>query len=94
MLISVFLGVPAGILTALHKDSAVDNTLTTSSLVLLSIPNFLLGVMLMYFFAVRHKWLPVGGMEHPFWTKEGFREALLPVLALPRAPWPALAAAR
>ena len=82
MLISVFLGVPAGILTALHKDSAVDNPLTTSSLVLLSIPNFLLGVMLMYFFAVRHKWLPVGGMEHPFWTKEGFREALLPAFAL------------
>ena len=43
MLISVLLGVPAGILTALHKDSFVDNILTTSSLVLLSIPNFLLG---------------------------------------------------
>ncbi len=82
MLISVFLGVPAGILTALHKDSFVDNVLTTSSLVLLSIPNFLLGVILMYFFAVRCKLLPVGGMEHFFWTKEGFREALLPAFAL------------
>ncbi len=82
MLISVLLGVPAGILTALHKDSFVDNILTTSSLVLLSIPNFLLGVILMYFFAVRHKLLPVGGMEHFFWTKEGFREALLPAFAL------------
>ena len=82
MIISVFLGVPAGILTALHKDSFVDNILTTSSLVLLSIPNFLLGVILMYFFAVRHKLLPVGGMEHFFWTKEGFREALLPAFAL------------
>ena len=82
MLISVILGVPAGILTALHKDSFIDNILTTSSLVLLSIPNFLLGVILMYFFAVRHKLLPVGGMEHFFWTKEGFREALLPAFAL------------
>ncbi len=82
MIISVFIGVPSGILTALHKDSAVDNTLTSGSLILLSIPNFLLGVMLMYFFAVRHKWLPVGGMEHAFWTKEGFREALLPAFAL------------
>ena len=34
MLISVLLGVPAGILTALHKDSFVDNILTTTSLVL------------------------------------------------------------
>ncbi len=82
MLISVFLGIPAGILTALHKDSFIDNILTTSSLVLLSIPNFLLGVMLMYFFAVRHRLLPVGGMEHFFWTKEGFKEALLPAFAL------------
>jgi peptide/nickel transport system permease protein len=82
MIISVVLGVPAGILTALHKDSFVDNMLTTSSLILLSIPNFLLGVILMYFFAVRFKLLPVGGMEHYFWTKEGFREALLPAFAL------------
>ena len=82
MIISVFLGIPAGIITALHKDSFVDNILTTTSLVLLSIPNFLLGVMLMYFFAVKFSLLPVGGMEHFFWTKEGFREALLPAFAL------------
>ena len=82
MIISVFLGIPAGIITALHKDSFLDNFLTTSSLILLSIPNFLLGVMLMYFFAVKFKLLPVGGMEHFFWTKEGFREALLPAFAL------------
>lgn len=82
MIISVFLGIPAGILTALHKDSFLDNILTTSSLVLLSIPNFLLGVILMYFFGVKFKLLPIGGMEHFFWTKEGFREALLPAFAL------------
>ncbi len=82
MIISVFLGIPAGILTALHKDSFTDNILTTSSLVLLSIPNFLLGVILMYFFGVRLKLLPIGGMEHFFWTREGFREALLPAFAL------------
>ena len=82
MIISVFLGIPAGILTALHKDSFTDNILTTSSLVLLSIPNFLLGVILMYFFGVRLKLLPIGGMEHFFWTKEGFKEALLPAFAL------------
>ena len=82
MIISVLLGIPAGIITALHKDSFLDNFLTTSSLILLSIPNFLLGVMLMYFFAVKFKLLPVGGMEHFFWTKEGFREALLPAFAL------------
>ena len=82
MIISVFLGIPAGILTALHKDSFLDNFLTTSSLVLLSIPNFLLGVILMYFFSVRFKLLPVGGMSHFFWTAEGLREVLLPAFAL------------
>ena len=82
MIISVFLGIPAGILTALHKDSFVDNFLTTSSLILLSIPNFLLGVILMYFFSVRFKLLPVGGMTHFFWTAEGLREVILPAFAL------------
>ena len=48
MILAVLVGIPCGILTALKKDKLADNILTTSSLVGISIPNFLLGTLLMY----------------------------------------------
>lgn len=82
MILSVLIGIPAGILTALKKDTIVDSAVTTTALIGLSIPNFLLGTMLMYLFAVVLKWLPTGGMTKPFWTPQGFKEAILPASAL------------
>ncbi|MDD5937817.1 MAG: ABC transporter permease [Clostridiales bacterium] len=82
MILSVLVGIPAGILTALKKDTAVDNVVTTCSLVGISVPNFLLGTVLMYVFSVVLKWLPAGGMTHFFWTPVGFKEAILPAIAL------------
>lgn len=82
MILSVLIGIPAGILTALRKDSVVDSTVTTTALVALSIPNFLLGVLLMYVFSVKLKLLPSGGMDHYFWTPTGFKQALMPAFAL------------
>ncbi len=82
MIISVCIGIPAGILTALKKDTVVDNVVTTSALVALSIPNFLLGTLLMYVFSVVLDLLPAGGMTHFFWTPTGFKQAILPAFAL------------
>lgn len=82
MILSVVVGVPMGIITALKKDTLTDNVITTISLVGISIPNFLLGVILMYIFSVVLKWLPSGGMTHYFWTATGIRQAILPSIAL------------
>ena len=82
IIIAVVVGIPLGIITALKKDTIVDNILTTTSLVGISIPNFLLGTLLMYIFAVKLGVLPTGGMTHYFWTPIGFREAILPAIAL------------
>ena len=82
IILAVLVGVPCGIITALKKDKLTDNILTTGSLVGISIPNFLLGTLLMYIFAVKLGWLPTGGMTHYFWTPIGFREAILPAIAL------------
>lgn len=78
MILAVLVGIPCGILTALKKDKLADNILTTSSLVGISIPNFLLGTLLMYVFSVKLGWLPTGGMTHYFWTATGFKQAILP----------------
>ncbi len=85
MILAVLVGIPAGILTALKKDKLVDNVLTTGSLIGISIPNFLLGTILMYIFSVVLKWLPSGGMTHYFWTPIGFKEVILPAIALSTA---------
>ena len=82
IIIAVVVGIPLGIITALKKDTIVDNILTTTSLVGISIPNFLLGTLLMYIFAVKLNLLPTGGMTHFFWTPEGLRQAILPAIAL------------
>lgn len=85
MILSVLIGIPCGIITALKKDKLTDNVLTTCSLVGISIPNFLLGTVLMYIFAVKLNLLPTGGMTHFFWTPAGLREAILPAIALSTA---------
>ena len=82
MLLSVLVGIPTGIITALKKDTLVDNVLTTGSLMGISIPNFWLGTMLIYVFSVVLKVLPTGGMTHFFWTPTGLRQVILPAVAL------------
>ena len=85
MILSVILGIPAGIITALKKDKLTDNVLTTASLVGISVPNFLLGTLLIYVFSVVLGILPSGGMTHFFWTPTGFKQAILPAIALSTA---------
>ena len=85
IIIAIVVGIPLGILTALKRDSIVDNLLTTSSLLAISIPNFWLGTMLMLLFSVKLGWLPSGGMTHFFWTPTGFKQVIMPALALSTA---------
>jgi len=82
MILAIIIGVPAGIFAAIKKDSWIDNLLTTTSLIGISIPNFWLGTMLILLFCVQLKLLPTGGMDEPFYTANGIRQAILPGIAL------------
>ena len=82
MIFAILIGIPAGIITALKKDKFVDSLLSTTAMAGISIPNFWLGVMLIYIFAVKLKLLPSGGMTHFFWTPTGFKQVILPAIAL------------
>ncbi len=82
MLVAVIIGIPAGILSAIKKDSWLDNLISTTSLAGISVPNFWLGSMLILLFSVVLRWLPTGGMTEPFWTSLGFKQAILPSIAL------------
>ncbi|SMB91387.1 ABC transporter permease [Deinococcus hopiensis] len=58
LLFALVIGMPAGILAALRRNSIWDNIATTISLVGVSMPVFWLGLLLAYFFGVKLGWLP------------------------------------
>lgn len=60
MLIALILGIPAGVLAAVRKNSAIDNLTMSGSLIGVSMPVFWLGLLLIYLFAVNWQWLPPG----------------------------------
>lgn len=61
MLIAIVIGVPAGVLAAVRKNSAVDNVTMSGSLIGVSMPVYWLGLLLIYLFAVNLHWLPPSG---------------------------------
>ena len=63
MLLAMALGLPMGIYTALHRGSFGARLLMGVSLVGVSLPTFLIGVLLVLVFAVWLPWLPVFGRE-------------------------------
>ena len=59
LLIGIAAAVPAGVLSALHRDRWPDRALGVVSLLGLSFPNFALGPILILVFSIRLGWLPV-----------------------------------
>jgi peptide/nickel transport system permease protein len=61
MLLATIIGIPAGILAAVRKNSPIDNLTMSSSLLGVSLPVYWLGLLLIYLFAVNLHWLPPSG---------------------------------
>lgn len=61
MLIALLLGIPAGVIAAVRKNSLVDNLTMSGSLLGVSMPVYWLGLLLVYLFAVNLQWLPPSG---------------------------------
>lgn len=62
-LLSAVIGIPLGILAAVKQNSIFDYVSTVLSVILSAMPAFFLCLILMLFFSVRLKWLPVQGIE-------------------------------
>lgn len=60
IVMALILGIPAGVLAAVRKNSALDNLTMSGSLLGVSMPVFWLGLLLIYLFAVNLQWLPPG----------------------------------
>lgn len=66
MIIALAIGVTAGILSAVRRGSVLDYGVSVLSLLGISTPNFWLGIMLIFVFAVSLGWLPASGYVSPF----------------------------
>lgn len=85
------IGIPAGIIAALRRNTIVDYSVTTLAVLAASIPNLVLAPILILVFGVALDWFPIAfwGAEPPFIlgifpkpTFEFFHHAALPVFAL------------
>ena len=90
-LIGLLLGITLGVFAALRRGSFVSQLVMTVSLLGVSLPNFLIGILLILVFAVQLKWLPsfgrgevvaIGPFTTGLLTLDGLRHLLLPALTL------------
>ena len=75
MLISLCIALPLGIVSAVKRNSGVDLASTFFALFGFSTPNFWLGLILIYVFALVLRWLPPSGFD-------GTRSLILPAITL------------
>ena len=66
IVIALLIGVPAGIISAVRRNTAWDYAANAVALWGLSTPNFWLGIMLILLFSVTLGWLPASGFVSPF----------------------------
>ncbi len=90
-LISLALGIPLGVITAVHRDSRLADTLQLGSIVGVSLPSFVVGILLILVFSVMLGWLPgfgrgetvaVGWWSTGLLTSSGRAALILPALSL------------
>lgn len=90
-LFAIFLGIALGVFTAIRRNGIAANLIMTLSLVGVSLPTFLIGILLIYLFSVELDLLPsfgrgetvmVGNWQTGFLTASGLTALILPSITL------------
>jgi peptide/nickel transport system permease protein len=63
LVLSILLAIPAGIISASRRYSAIDHSVTFASFFGISVPVFWYGLILILIFSIKLEWLPSGGMR-------------------------------
>lgn len=90
-LFAILAGIGLGVFTAIHRNAIVSNLIMTLSLIGVSLPTFLIGILLIYVFSVELDLLPsfgrgdtamLGNWSTGFLTKSGLLALILPSITL------------
>lgn len=90
-LLSLAIGIPLGVLTAVNRNGWLATIVQSVSLVGISVPTFVTGIMLILVFSVTLRWLPsfgrgdtvqIGWWTTGFLTLSGLKALILPSLTL------------
>jgi peptide/nickel transport system permease protein len=81
--LSLILALPLGVIAAYKAGGWADKLISTSAFGMISVPNFVIAIVLVYVFAVTLDWLPASGVVDPSdGLGDHFRSYALPVLSL------------
>lgn len=75
LLLALLIGVPAGLYAGLRQNTAADYTTMTAAMIGVSIPNFVLGPLLILVFAMNLEWFRPGGWD-------AWKDSILPSITL------------
>lgn len=64
VIVTTIIGVPIGLVSVKKQYSVTDYVVTTISLILAALPNFVVALLSVLVFALRLKWLPASNVEH------------------------------
>ncbi|WP_298910503.1 ABC transporter permease [uncultured Aliiroseovarius sp.] len=88
---AVVMGIALGVFTAIRRDGFAAHFIMSASLIGVSLPTFLIGILLIYLFSVELGWLPsfgrgevveIGGWTTGFLTESGRKALILPAITL------------
>ncbi|MFH5183580.1 ABC transporter permease [Paenibacillus sp. TAB 01] len=73
--LAIVIGVPIGVVAAVHRNSLLDRITMGISIAGYTIPNFVFAILLIFLFSLKLRLLPSGGMSSP-------QHYIMPLLAL------------
>ncbi len=76
MFVALLVAFPLGIVSAIYRNSWIDNVARFFALIGVSMPSFWFGPLLIIAFAINHPWLPVSGRD------EGLKSLILPSVTM------------
>jgi peptide/nickel transport system permease protein len=88
---AIVVGIALGVFTAIRREGIFANFIMSASLIGVSLPTFLIGILLIYLFSVELGWLPsfgrgevvqLGGWSTGFLTESGLKALILPSITL------------
>ena len=89
LVLTLLIAIPLGIISAVKQYSLLDYVLTSFNFIGISLPQFWLALMLLFFLAVKVGWFPVNGMHSAyvqggFWAhfKDSALHFVLPVISI------------